>query len=297
MSRTGYNTNVMHLARRHSSQAIVHEGACGGRSAHQHGLNPFTSSLFTARDAPEVVGSRGPVAFGGAGTQSADRSLVDFGQLDYSPENVLGSYCGDADAVLCDRSRLLPAVRGLPYDPAVIQPDYNTVGTVAQSRACIQRMFTEGLTDIQNRPLVNAGANFNVVVTDLNISLGFVLQWGVSMLAYAPFPIQIRTVGWETQYTQDVDREFTIFADGRAGGGQVFVPWASRVTGMTQAMAQLGMPEDDGEGGREATISVLNVPAAIIPNFSASVQLMTAFTPYAAAYAQAQGLFVPGLKV
>jgi len=216
------------------------------------------------------------------------------------------------ESLLADSAHPIPYLRdkarGLPSwisdseacDMQRVIDDYTQVGTVGQTRAAIEALYAfGGFGDVRIAGIL-AGANdvATFPVANLPVSIGFRLDWGIQLLNYAPFDMNIHTVGWSTASTilspqsplVDADRIFTTRVQ-KVSGGSIFVPWAARVTpGMSVAQQVMAVSVEVVA----ATISVENLPAAIAASFSMQVTLLTAFHPLTAQFATAIGAYVGG---
>lgn len=260
-------------------------------------ITPYVVNSPIARGG---LNNRGPVPARGL-IYEADRNppgnaLALRGNL--TTEALLGEGCFDSHHYVCDKSRLIPGYISGP-DIYARSIDYPTVGPIGQVRAAVETMFARSRQMSNNFPLTVTGTTYGgtfannaapaPVTTQFPFSLGFVLDWGISMLAFAPFDMQITTTGWVGEDLQPLDRTMTLRVS-RPAGSSIYIPWAQRITpSMSMAQAQLARPVGNGETA--ATIAVGPLPAAISASFSASVSFMTAFVPTTAAFAAKIGLY------
>jgi hypothetical protein len=226
-----------------------------------------------------------------------------------SPEYLLGDGCIDPKHSVCDKSR-----RVAPYSANVAFPtrqlDYNTVGVIGQARAALELLYSGYANQGTRFPLTNGGTSatktFNYDLDDASTvveSLGFVLDFGVGMLNFSPFDLQLSSAGFvnlspqfigSTVIDTSVDRSIVVRVND-FNGGSIFVPWAHRVSAplgtMQDAIIQIGRPLPQTEGSPLSAIVCSNIPAALIASFSATVQFMTAGSPVTAAWAELIGAY------
>jgi hypothetical protein len=215
-------------------------------------------------------------------------------QPNFTTEALLGQGCRQRNYV-ADRARL---VKGISSNQRFLvrNEDYPVVGTIGQARAVTESLYARGRHMPNVFPLTSVGggvfevyfgkddpaAPFNA---NFPFSQGFVIDWGVAMLNFAPFDLHIQTESWVGENSQVVDRDVTLRVSEIIGASH-YVPWASRITpAMSMAQAQLGEPLPQEDGVNVSAIRVINLPGNIEANFSATVTFMTAFTPTAATYA------------
>lgn len=206
-----------------------------------------------------------------------------------APESFLGRGCNNPSWV-CDRGRLLPPwlSNNEPGVVAAIVNDYTAVGTIGQMRAVFDTLYAIG--EFQQTRYVGqlAGTTSTATVNSSVPSLGVRIDWGVSLLAWAPFDLNISTTNFETLFTgQTLNRSFSVRVGG-ANGGSIYIPFAQRATGITQAQPAIGRIAG-GEGG-DGTVAATGIPAAIGASFSMTVQLLTAFHPITAAFGEGLNL-------
>jgi len=202
-----------------------------------------------------------------------------------TPESFLGGGCRN-DNWQCDRSRMLPPWLSTSdgEDVAAVINDYTTVGTIGQMRAAFDVLYGLGAFDTTRYAGVLAGQNMVSTVTVLVPCVAVRLDWGVSMLNWAPFDLQVVTTGFTTLFgAQAVDRNFTIRV-AKTSGSAIYAPLAQRPAGMSLAQPLVAVP------GAGATIEVRGLPAAIAPSFNLQAALCTAFHPITAAFGESLGV-------
>lgn len=207
-----------------------------------------------------------------------------------APEDLLGDRCREADSAACDKGRYIrPFVStvGDAYLEAMYL-DYNVIGTVGQARAAVRRMYADETQDVGRTTMVGASPNFNATFAAYPTRaacVGFVIDWGIEMLNYAPFDMQIITSGWINLGGTTLDRNLTVRIHGTVGSS-IFVPFAQRTT-PSMSIAQMQVAHSGGDG---ATIQVASLPTNIFSSFSATISLLTAFSPRTAAYAALENI-------
>lgn len=217
-----------------------------------------------------------------------------------STEALLGEGCIDMQHYMCDKSRTLPGY--MSYDKGILARsiDYPTVGVIGQMRAAVEDMFARGRQLPDVTIMTVTGTTFNAAFAD-NVapapvttffprSLGFVVDWGVSMINFAPFDMPITTVNWVGDDLQPLNRSMTLRVT-RPSGSSIFIPWAQRISPtMAFAQPQLARPAGNGEADT-GLITIGPLPATIATSFSASISFMTAFVPTTAAFAAMLSLY------
>jgi hypothetical protein len=215
-------------------------------------------------------------------------------------EGVLGSGCGDPMFYVCDKARLLPtAFANRPY--IVDNYDFASVGPVGQLRAALERLYAGGRTVPFTTPLPTVGINKQAAFASddplapwngrFPLSVGFRLSWGISTQNFVPFTMQIQSSGFENEDGSPIDRDVSVIIDEPAGSS-IWIPWANRISPpMSLGCVQVGRPVPQEDAANVATITIVNVDATILPNLSASVQFLTAFTPATAALVALAGAY------
>lgn len=202
----------------------------------------------------------------------------------------MGAPCEDPIASACDKSRVLPpwVTTAPPQAVQQVINDYNVVGSIGQLRKTFAALYGFGNFQNQRQPAVTVGNDQIATFVSPALSLGFRLDWSIQLLNYQSFDMQVQTAGWTT-YPDDLsaNRDFTARIGG-AASGSIYVPWAVRPAGMSVAQNAIVGGLDPQVPG---TISVLNIPAAILPNFSFQATILTAFHPITAAFGKALDLY------
>lgn len=227
-----------------------------------------------------------------------DRSLA--------PENLLADGVGIPALYIGDKARSLPPwlTDSKKCEMQRMFEDYTQVGTVGQARAAIETLFALGNFGNVTVQGVVAGNDLVITIPNASVkaSIGFVLDWGVTLVNYSPFDIVLTTTGASAsgfQLTPNdanpavANRSFTVRAK-QVPGGRIFVPWAVRVApGMSIAQQVIAGPT----AAADVVITINNVPAAILAQMNAQATLLTAFHPLTAAFAAAIGAYSaqPGL--
>jgi hypothetical protein len=234
-----------------------------------------------------------------------DRNIPPAYQNNKTIENLMGDGCLDARHYVCDKARPVPGIAS--NGPMLIRAvDYPTVGTIGQARSAAEAMFARGAHMPDQFVLTSLGAGtFEVSFNrDTNpssstpatplfpISYGFVIDWGISMLNFQPFDLEIASTRWVgVDDRQVLDRRVRVRVE-RCCGSSIYIPWAMRISpAMAQAVNQLAVPEPQEQGADVSLIQVVNVPTAIEPAFSAVVSFMTAASPQIASYAALSAMY------
>jgi hypothetical protein len=203
-----------------------------------------------------------------------------------TPESLMGDKCALPAGIACDKSRLVSPFMSDVSDPYLTAQtmDYNAVGTIGQARVAFRRMFADEFQDVSRTPMVLAGNDFNATFANYpttGAAIGFVIDWGVTQLNFSPFDMQIVSTGWTNAAGTPIDRNLTLRVY-RVNGSAVYVPFAQR-TSPSMSMAQMQVARANVQEG-SATISVIDLPANVAAFFSATVMLLSAFSPRTAAY-------------
>lgn len=232
-----------------------------------------------AHAAPRHQRFAAPAAMGAACPTGYDPAL--------SPEAYLGAGCGNADYV-CDKGRMLPPwLSDSAGAVAAVVNDFTSVGTVGAMRAAFETLYSFGNFTATRFAATVVGAVATATVTDRSPAVGVRIDWGVSLTDWAPFDLELATVGFVDALvdTAEGDRSFTVRV-GRANGGSIYVPFANRVTGMSMAQPLICRAPEVG-----ATVTASNLPAGIAPAFNMQVQLICAYHPITAAFGRGLGLY------
>lgn len=181
-------------------------------------------------------------------------------------------------------------------------PDYLSVGTVAQLRAAISLLAGYGLYDSTIYSGAYADPTYTISPNPAAgvpkvYSVGFQMDWGIALQSYQPFDATLVTSGFQNNAqdgtvaaTYNVDRNFRIRFDGRTTGGRIFVPWAYRSpTGMLFGQVQTAALYNVVAS---RTIVLTGIPAGVGAAFSAQVQFLAAFTRQLAEFAFLSQAFV-----
>lgn len=219
---------------------------------------------------------------------------------DVMPENLLGDNVS-ALSYISDKARLHSGVRSAPGELLVKRLDFNSVGSIGQVRAQHELTYAIGEMDPAQYPMIAdsptsyiAGAAPAAAFAGPNVVTGFVINWGVSMLQWAPFIIHITTANAFSAFVRTVcDRDISVYADGRTNGNSIYALFAHRLNNaMSIAQAQVVQVPDAGPPAPpRLTVRVIDLPVALAPFFSATVELLTAFSPVTAAHATMNGLY------
>jgi hypothetical protein len=208
-------------------------------------------------------------------------------QVQAYPEALLGVHCPTKEPNTNDKAR---AVRGVQTDTrypsmSVVFIDFTFVGPVGQVRAALKTLYT--LAAFNATRFVGVVAGTTDVVTapagGFPTSVGVRLEWGVGLTSYAPFAMTITTAGFLTLFGAGVlDRTMTLRVRD-VNGGELFIPWAHRPTGMSMAQ---NMP---GNAPIASTITISGLPATIAAAFSLVAQFLAPFSPITAQWIQGIG--------
>lgn len=208
-----------------------------------------------------------------------------------TPENVIGDVDWDEASkadypnYIRDRARLVQSFASSSEPGAVLMrsPDFTSVGTIGQVRACAERLYSGGKVDPTVYAATIAGSTAtSTLTTPTATAIGVVVDWGISLLNYAPFDLQLKTTGFFaiddlTAAPQSTDRNI-VFRVSKTGGCSIYLPFAKRVSPpMQQALMQVSYAPTPDTG--TVTVQALNLPAAIASAFSMSVQLLTNAMP------------------
>jgi len=271
------------------------------RGGHNYGARFFGPGRDYFRGQPfeDEVGGRS-IPNGAYCPTGYDRSIT--------PESLMADGCGDPTRYICDKARSLPPwlSNAKPSQMQRLIDDYTQVGTVGQLRVTLETMYAMAYFIDSRQQLIGSSPDFSAAFTTPALSVGFRLDWGVSLLNFAPFDMHVRTTGavalasattapFSQAAAVSTNRDFTVRVS-QVTGGSIYVPWATRVQpGMSIAQQALTIALPDGESPAAINISVLGLPAAIFANFNAQATLLTAFHPVTAAYAVEFGAYSGGL--
>jgi hypothetical protein len=201
--------------------------------------------------------------------------------------------------------RAIPGLTSWIDDVQVVTWDYPTVGTVGQARACLETLYPLGRLDTVAYPAIPTGGGDIFVAGDPaagpggvffsapNRILGVAIDWGVG-LQFQPgsLVITFETVNWTNQFGPDLDRRVVTQA-GRSNGSSIFLPFAQRSAGMSQAQMQLAEIFDAAPVANIPIVRI-TVPPGVGANFQANITLMTAFHQRTALYSSLNGLYNGG---
>jgi hypothetical protein len=254
---------------------------------------------------PGIAGAHGPSNLYFEENQyRSDRNIPPSFQDNKTIEDLMGDGCLDARHYVCDKARPIPGVSS--NGPMLIRSiDYPVVGPIGQIRAAAEAMFARGAHMPDQFILTGAGATRTVTFNrDTNpststpavplfpMSQGFVVDWGIAMLNFQPFDLEIRSTGWVgIDDGQPLDRSIRIRVE-RCCGSSVYVPWAMRITpAMAKGVNQLAVPQPQVDGADVSSINVVNLPGNVQTTFSAVVSFMTAASPQVAGYAALTAMY------
>lgn len=142
-----------------------------------------------------------------------------------------------ADPVELVRNMIVMAPTIIPIDGAiaVFTSDYNTLSNYEYIRRGADDVGAEGRNDQKDYPFIAAGATGNFAAgsypdtpgmtpfSSPNLILGVQVEWGLSILDFAPFTMTVKTVNFKGRCYQPVDRKVTLrFENARSGTGGIF---------------------------------------------------------------------------
>lgn len=250
------------------------------------------------------------------------------------PEALLGDYPPNAPQYVQDRARLIHPFVSWQGDVQIQVVDYNVVGPVGQARAALKTLFTLGRNDQIVYPMVAdlaapgefvTGRGFQVgpplepQFSAENTVIGVIVDWGVSLLTWAPFSLRIRARNWYGIHGgQRLDRDITLYVDSKtSNGSSIMIPFAQRLTGATVQPGDLVTPAITPSGLGAMSMAIVQpallryqsvdpasanysevrvgpLSGVIAAAFGASVRLMTVATPGVALWARLEGLMTGG---
>jgi len=223
-----------------------------------------------------------------------------------APEALLGDTGPNPDIYIFDRGRLIPgyATTMPPGEARLSSIDYTTIGPVGQVRAVVEQLYALGTQDVKRYNMFPDPVNPNDFIAEfgaatagpppvsqlLQNSLGFLIDFGIENLTFAPFDMQVRTAGFTTFGDGGVvDRNMVLRIAG-SNGGRIFVPWAMRINASMQlAMAKVAATVPTGVSPAHE-IRIVALPTNIANTFSATVQFLTANSPVTAEWAVGMGV-------
>lgn len=232
----------------------------------------------------------------------------------WTPEDEIGGGCEDPAAWVCRRAALTPGATGdgASYgrdvrDAALVfeQMDYNTIGTIGQTRAAWEALCAIGPQVVSPVDGVAAGADYAIAYpTGMPLAIGVELHWSVSLQFWAPFTFRVRTQRVQVLGAQfnpvtpigaagtpgSADRDLTVKVQRKTNGGRVWVPFATRVAPSMQH-AQTKVAFGSSVAADSATIFVTPPPGALFANFTVRAYLLTAHSPQGAAYLETIGAY------
>lgn len=212
------------------------------------------------------------------------------------PETFIGDAGPAVDPFLLDGGRLLESYCSDMGDDAMsgVSVDYPFVGNVASARRAVETLWTIGVHDETTVTATIAGTTATATFTNgAGPTIGFRLDWGLQALNFAPFDLNITSIGWLAGFaaspapaagiasTQpNVDRTMIIRVRGDRNGGSLFIPWAYRAgQGMNYPMHCLAYATaTSGPAAGAPIVKVTNLPANIASAFSMNVRLLTAYS-------------------
>lgn len=219
------------------------------------------------------------------------------------PENLLGS--GDCDILgkfVCNRGVPLDGVlTNMSNDQAtVVSIDYPTLGTFGQARAALGTLYSMTGSSVTRYPTVGTATatEYTYTATFDNTkpspySVGIRIDWGVKLLSFVPFDLDIVTSGFVTPLGGvSVDRSVIINVT-KSAGGVIYLPFAYRVT-PPQEIALMSLGVAPNVAGSPATVTIRHIPLVPGADFSATVSFMTPANPIVAQWAQALGVMEGG---
>jgi len=240
----------------------------------------YSSGFESQTSGPEAPGARGCVI-------GYDRR--------FAPEMLLTDGQG-TDPYIIDKIRALPPYNATaPGDMvSLVSADYSQVGSVGQSRAAMETMFSGFSQNVQRFPFVTVGTDSTVIFNSTTqvapSSIGLRIDWGVNLLNFAPFDLQVVTENFVQAFgLQSVDRNITLRVNSVSGCSLYFL-WALRQSpSMSIAQNQIG--DQHVTDVLIPSITIPGLPANVLANFSATLQFLTAFSPITDAWATGVGLY------
>lgn len=235
----------------------------------------------------------------------------------FSPEDQLADTSLILPDVLCEHAgdSILP-VTAINGGFTWLGGDYPTIANLRQLLSAWKLVATLGRNDNTSYALTPNGSGvFSLTaISDPNIILGFQIEWGLSVLNYAPFNLTVATQFFRGASYQPVDRTYTLRMDPQSGIGTsgIFTfPFAQRVAAsdtcgytaatrahgtMMQAIVQPAwvgnktdaisdLPPVAVSTGGFPTLTI-TVPSAFNSTLSITCHLLTAASPYLASYMQ-----------
>jgi len=234
---------------------------------------------------------------GGNATEEArlgqiQAAIPDVGRIqapeDANADMALGSYVTNPGGWMSAALFQVPAVIEVEGEFTVFSTDFNVMANYQYVRAGADDVGAEGRNDQTTYQLLPVGGGSNVYLVGQtgyqpfsapNLILGFQIEWGVNMLNYQPFTMEVQTFNFRGRSFQPLDRHFTL----RMGGAQGFKGGSS---GIFQALFAQRLTSSDSCGYVYTANSGMNkaiVQPAIIPNIGAPVGYMPGYAVVAAA--------------
>jgi len=243
-----------------------------------HAKHPFTE--------PRVANAFPDAGQASGGTRPEGDCEAGYAR-ELGPEYLMGDHFpGDMSSTVRRATHVVPGMASSPLPLEVKRMDYQTVGNVGQMRSALSYLYGNGAIDPAIYPATVAGTVATATGFASTRAIGFVLDWGVSLLNFAPFAMRILTTLVLNQDGASVNRDFIVYVDPRANGGSIFVPFAQRnATAMNSAQAQIGLVIAG------ATAVARDMPAVIAANFSMNVEVLGAFHPSTERFARLLGLY------
>jgi len=246
----------------------------------------MTCQACSSSPRPQLVASGflpSPIGVQMASPLSRSNSLMTTDpNCEQKPEDVLASVMpGELSATIRNKRRML---RSFYADENITkrQVDFSRIGTVAQLEACMNYLFARGSMDTATYAAVLAAGIYTATVTSTNRALGVCIDWSVGNDEGRQFNMTIAVRSWVNGDGDALNRDLVLRVEQPCAGGKIIVPFAYRnVAGMGDGMLQVG----DGGG----TVAVTGIPAAMT-SFGFSVEILTAFDPITAEFAQMAGM-------
>lgn len=222
-----------------------------------------------------------------------------------------------------------PAVIAVEGDFTVLTADFNVMANFQYVRAAADLIGAEGRNDQNTYQFLNtlgvftAGSPAAGAFSQPNLILGFQIEWGVELLSFQPFTMEVQTFNFRGRSYQPVNRHFTLRMGGASGakGGNAGIfqfLFGQRLTssdgcgytyggafplggaGMNKAIVQpahLGLFNNNNSGFAlppftyeeylDAPSIRLTIPASLATAFGATVHMLSVASPFLAATREA----------